>query len=169
MPRAPRQSSSPSPEGRTQQDSSPDSNHREATSLTDSRQDPGEPRDEQPSSGRQSPRRSTGRTSATGRERTSIRGAAADSDGTRPEPDTDRHSDAEAVSSGLSFRQAQAALELCLARLQDSDLDVEAMADLYRQALAYSQRCETVLEQVEQDVMQWDPERPDAPPEPFAP
>lgn len=169
MPRAPRQSSSASPEGKTQDDSSPDNNHREASSQADSRQAPGEPTAEQPSSGRQGPGRSSGRTSASGREQPSLPAAEADAGDGRHEPDSDRHSDAAAVSAGLSFRQAQAALELCLARLQDSDLDVEAMADLYRQALAYSQRCETVLQQVEQDVMQWDPERPDAAPEPFAP
>lgn len=80
------------------------------------------------------------------------------------EPATD-----DAAAAGLSFRQAQAALELCLARLQDEDLDVEAMAGLYRRALAYSRRCEAVLLAVEQDVMQWDPERPDAPPESLVP
>ena len=42
------------------------------------------------------------------------------------------------VARDLSFREAQTALELCLAQLQDQDLDVEAMADLYRRALAYA-------------------------------
>jgi len=69
----------------------------------------------------------------------------------------------------LSFRQAQAALELCLAQLQASDLDVEAMGELHRRAEAYAQRCEQLLEQAEQDVMQWDPVHPDAPPGPLAP
>jgi len=79
-----------------------------------------------------------------------------------PITDTD-----DEVAAGLSFRQAQAALDLCLAELQAGDLDVEAMAGLYRRALAYSQRCEALLLQVEQEVMQWDPERPDDVPTPF--
>lgn len=69
----------------------------------------------------------------------------------------------------LSFRQAQAALELCLAKLQASDLDVEAMGELHRRAESYVQRCEQLLEQAEQDVMQWDPVHPDAPPATLAP
>jgi exodeoxyribonuclease VII small subunit len=69
----------------------------------------------------------------------------------------------------LSFRQAQTALELTLAELQTHDLDVEAMASLYRRAQAYANRCETLLEQVEQEVMQWDPDQPDQPPQPFQP
>lgn len=71
------------------------------------------------------------------------------------------------LAASLSFRQAQAAFELCLTELQAADLDVEAMAGLYRRALAYSERCETLLQQVEQEVMQWDVEQPDAAAEPF--
>jgi exodeoxyribonuclease VII small subunit len=73
------------------------------------------------------------------------------------------------VAQDLSFREAQTALELCLAQLQDQDLDVEAMADLYRRALAYAERCEAVLALVEQQVMQWDPGQPDLAPTPYAP
>jgi exodeoxyribonuclease VII small subunit len=73
----------------------------------------------------------------------------------------------DGLAATLSFRQAQAAFELCLAELQAGDLDVEAMAGLYRRALAYSARCEELLQQVEQEVMQWNAERPDDPPEPF--
>lgn len=69
----------------------------------------------------------------------------------------------------LSFRESQMALELCLAQLQDQELDVEAMADLYRRALAYADRCESVLQQVEQQVMQWDPNQPERPPTPYTP
>lgn len=67
----------------------------------------------------------------------------------------------------LNFRQARNALELTLAELQSSELDVEAMADLYRRALRYADRCEAVLQQVEQEVMQWDPTAPDHSPEPL--
>jgi len=69
----------------------------------------------------------------------------------------------------LNFHQAQTALDLTLSKLQSSELDVEAMADLYRRALRYADRCEAVLEQVEQEVMQWNPQEPANEPEPFAP
>jgi exodeoxyribonuclease VII small subunit len=69
----------------------------------------------------------------------------------------------------LSYRQAQTALELTLSELQTHDLDVEAMASLYRRAQAYADRCETLLGKVEQEVMQWDPENPDLPPQTFLP
>jgi exodeoxyribonuclease VII small subunit len=67
----------------------------------------------------------------------------------------------------LSYRQAQAALELCLAELQGSDLEVEAMAELHRRAQSYADRCEAILQQAEQEVMRWDPEDPDHPPHPL--
>ena len=69
----------------------------------------------------------------------------------------------------LNFRQARAALDLTLSELQSSELDVEAMANLYRRALRYADRCEAVLEQVEQEVMQWNPQDPDSEPKPFTP
>jgi exodeoxyribonuclease VII small subunit len=69
----------------------------------------------------------------------------------------------------LNYRQAQTALELTLAELQTHDLDVEAMASLYGRAQAYADRCEALLAQVEQEVMQWDPDHPDQPPQPFQP
>ncbi|MFZ0408729.1 MAG: exodeoxyribonuclease VII small subunit [Cyanobium sp.] len=73
------------------------------------------------------------------------------------------------ISAELSYREAQAALELCLAQLQATDLDIEAMAGLYERAQSYANRCESLLEQVEQDVMQWDPEQPDTAPRPYQP
>jgi len=69
----------------------------------------------------------------------------------------------------LSFRQARTALDLTLAALQGGDLEVEAMADLYRRAQQYAERCEAVLDQVEQEVMQWDPQDPEQDPHPFTP
>jgi len=69
----------------------------------------------------------------------------------------------------LSFRQARTALDLTLAELQASDLEVETMATLYRRAQLYADRCEAVLRQVEQDVMQWDPQDPTADPTPLPP
>ncbi len=69
----------------------------------------------------------------------------------------------------LNFREAQTALELCLAQLQASDLDVEAMATLHRRAQAYAQHCVQLLEKVEQEVLIWDPEHPEKPAEPYQP
>ena len=56
----------------------------------------------------------------------------------------------------LNFNEARAALELVLAELQASDLDVEAMAGLYQRGRSYAQRCEAILAQVEQEVLIWD-------------
>jgi len=57
---------------------------------------------------------------------------------------------------GLSFNEARTALELAMAKLQSSDLEVEEMASLYRRAEAFAERCRAVLESVEQDVIEWD-------------
>ena len=57
---------------------------------------------------------------------------------------------------GLSFNEARTALELAMAKLQSSDLEVEEMASLYRRAEAYAERCRAVLESVEQDVIEWE-------------
>lgn len=43
------------------------------------------------------------------------------------------------------------------------------MADLYRSALGYAERCESVLQLVEQEVMQWDPTQPELAPKPYTP
>lgn len=55
----------------------------------------------------------------------------------------------------LSFNEARTALELAMAKLQSSELEVEEMATLYRRAEAYANRCSAVLEGVEQEVIQW--------------
>ena len=73
----------------------------------------------------------------------------------------------EDIAGELSFREAQTALELTLAELQASDLDVEQMAGLYRRASRYADRCEQLLERVEQEVMQWDPGQPEDTPQPY--
>jgi exodeoxyribonuclease VII small subunit len=69
----------------------------------------------------------------------------------------------------LNFREAQTALELCLAQLQASDLEVEAMATLHRRAQAYANHCVQLLEKVEQEVQIWDPERPEKSSQPYQP
>ena len=64
--------------------------------------------------------------------------------------------DWRAAVESLSYREAQTALELAMARLQSSELEVEEMADLYRRAEAYAERCQAVLAGVEQQVIEWD-------------
>ncbi|MEX1318060.1 MAG: exodeoxyribonuclease VII small subunit [Synechococcaceae cyanobacterium] len=67
----------------------------------------------------------------------------------------------------LSYSQARTALELVLAELQTNDLDVEAMAGLYRRGQTYAQRCEAILDHVEQEVLLWDGlDDPESPPRP---
>ncbi|MCT0219285.1 exodeoxyribonuclease VII small subunit [Synechococcus sp. CS-1329] len=56
----------------------------------------------------------------------------------------------------LTFAQSRTALELSLAALQSEDLEVEAMAGLYQRAVAYADRCEQVLLQVQQQVEELD-------------
>ena len=55
----------------------------------------------------------------------------------------------------LSYLEAQTALELSLAQLQSSELEVEEMAGIYRRAEAYADRCEAVLNTVQQEVIAW--------------
>jgi len=69
----------------------------------------------------------------------------------------------------LNYRQAQAALERSLVELQSDDLDVERMTELYQQACAFADRCDSLLQAVEADVMLWDPDDPEAPPQPLNP
>lgn len=59
------------------------------------------------------------------------------------------------VGADLSYNEAHTALQVALSALQATDLDVEAMTGLYRQARAYLDRCEAVLAHVEQEVMLW--------------
>lgn len=78
-------------------------------------------------------------------------------------------SSAQQIAAGLNYNEARTALELSLAELQASDLDVEAMAGLYRRAEAYAERCEQLLNQVEQDVLLWTGDDPTATPTAYAP
>jgi exodeoxyribonuclease VII small subunit len=75
----------------------------------------------------------------------------------------------EAEVAELSYAEAHTALELALARLQASDLPVESMAAVYQQARRYAERCQQVLDQVEQRVHLWDPAAPEQPSQPFTP
>lgn len=56
----------------------------------------------------------------------------------------------------MRYQDARTALELAMAQLQAPELEVEEMAGLYRRAEAYAERCTAVLEQVEQDVIEWE-------------
>jgi|694.fasta_scaffold02031_29 exodeoxyribonuclease VII small subunit len=69
----------------------------------------------------------------------------------------------------LTYREAQAALERSMVELQSDDLAVERMTELYQQACAYADRCDTLLQSVEAEVMLWDPDQPEAPPQPLNP
>ena len=73
------------------------------------------------------------------------------------------------VAADLNYNEARTALELTLAELQSANLDVETMAELYQRAQGYANRCQTVLDAVEQQVMLWDSSDPKAKPEPYQP
>ena len=83
-----------------------------------------------------------------------------ESKGVPPDQDqqTDRDREWQADVAQLSFQEARIAMELSLGQLQAADLEVEAMAGHYRRALTYLERCEAVLTQVEQEVIEWDPD-----------
>jgi exodeoxyribonuclease VII small subunit len=70
----------------------------------------------------------------------------------------------------LSYAEAEQALEATLKKLQDDDLPLEQLPDLYAEALALEERCRMVLDQVIQDVQLLDPASlslsPLAPPSP---
>lgn len=78
--------------------------------------------------------------------------------GQEQQSDQDREWRADVAQ--LSFQEARTALELSLGQLQAADLEVEAMAGHYRRALTYLGRCEAVLAQVEQEVIEWEQASP---------
>jgi exodeoxyribonuclease VII small subunit len=84
-------------------------------------------------------------------------------------PDPEAGPGDNGVAADLSYNEARTALELTLAELQSANLDVEAMAGLYQRAQGYANRCQTVLDAVEQQVMLWDSSDPTAKPEPYQP
>ena len=86
---------------------------------------------------------------------------------TRANPISDDNT--PAIGQDLNFSQAQTALELSLAELQAGDLEVERMMDLYRRAQAYAERCERLLQNVEQEVMAWDPTKRGEQPHTYGP
>lgn len=60
------------------------------------------------------------------------------------------------IPGDLTYQQARTALDLLIAELQASDLQVEEMLSVYRRAQAYADHCEAVLQRVDQDVIEWD-------------
>lgn len=88
-------------------------------------------------------------------------------DGTPPQQNQAQGNGQEETAPELNFREAQTALELSLAELQSADLDIERMTGLYNRARAYADRCDALLRQVEQEVLQWDPQQPENPPQPY--
>ena len=74
---------------------------------------------------------------------------------------------AMSIAAQLSYSEAHTALELALAELQDINLPVESMTALYQRARCYAERCEQLLNQVEQSVALWDPAQPEADPKPY--
>ncbi|MFZ4805266.1 MAG: exodeoxyribonuclease VII small subunit [Synechococcus lacustris] len=61
-------------------------------------------------------------------------------------------------SKPLSYAEAQGALERTLVQLQNEELEIEQLPELYAEAMVYEQRCLEVLQQVTQEIQQLDPE-----------
>ncbi|MEB3308526.1 MAG: exodeoxyribonuclease VII small subunit [Cyanobacteriota bacterium] len=81
----------------------------------------------------------------------------------------DSRGNAKDPAADLNYGEARTALDLTLAQLQATDLDVEAMADLFQRAQSYARRCESLLAEVEQEVLLWESNDDDASPEPYQP
>lgn len=75
----------------------------------------------------------------------------------------------DAIAHDLSYAEARTALDLALAQLQATDLEVEAMAGLFQRAQSYARRCETLLDAVEQEVLLWNSTDAASQPEPYRP
>ncbi len=74
-----------------------------------------------------------------------------------PEGERENEAADEWSTDNLSYRQSLSALELTLAELQSNELEIETMVGLYRRAEAYLKRCESLLDEVEQEVTLWNP------------
>lgn len=85
----------------------------------------------------------------------------------KPGPEMDADSAPASIAHDLSYSEARTALDLALAQLQATDLDVEAMAGLFQRAQSYAQRCEALLAEVEQQVLLWDSTTPGDSPQPY--
>lgn len=76
---------------------------------------------------------------------------------------------ADSIARDLSYTEARTALDLALAQLQATDLDVEAMTGLFQRAQSYARRCEALLAEVEQQVLLWDSTDAASEPAPYRP
>ncbi len=102
---------------------------------------------------------------ATRQPRSSAKGAA----GPRSQAKAEPEDVADSIASDLSYAEARTALDLALAQLQATDLDVEAMAGLFQRAQSYARRCEALLAEVEQQVLLWNSTEPASKPQPYNP
>ena len=87
----------------------------------------------------------------------------------RPDPPISDPEIEQSIAADLNYSEARTALDLSLAQLQASDLDVESMAGLFRRAQSYAARCEALLLQVEQQVALWTSDNPEQAPQPYRP
>lgn len=85
------------------------------------------------------------------------------------QPRNGRKATTDDTANDLSYAEARTALDLVLAQLQATDLDVEAMAGLFQRAQRYVQRCETLLAETEQQVLLWDNSDAGSAPVPYTP
>ena len=61
-------------------------------------------------------------------------------------------------AEALNYEEALQALDLLLARLQDESLPLSELQSSYKRAEIYLNRCEQLLSETEQNVLQLDPE-----------
>ena len=61
-------------------------------------------------------------------------------------------------AEALNYEEALQALDLLLARLQDESLQLSELQSSYQRAEIYLNRCEQLLSETEQNVLQLDPE-----------
>lgn len=85
------------------------------------------------------------------------------------QPRNSRKVTADDIANDLSYAEARTALDLVLAQLQATDLDVEAMAGLFQRARSYVRRCEMLLAKTEQQVLLWDNSDVGSAPVPYTP
>ena len=61
-------------------------------------------------------------------------------------------------AEGLNYEEALQALDLLLARLQDESLPLSELQSSHQRAEIYLSRCEQLLSETEQNVLQLDPQ-----------
>ena len=76
----------------------------------------------------------------------------------QPEDHHGDHSNSINGIGAMCFRDAWAALQTSVERLQRADLDIEDLSVTYGRAMALADHCASILAQVQQQVTQIDPE-----------